>query len=107
MDFYTACERLGFPVVLLLGIGYMLYAVLGWLGKEVVKPIADSHIALVESTKATQMTNAETLKKVGSVLEDKAGTLIKIEKQNDQILELTNKNHELLEGIKKQQEPEA
>lgn len=105
MDFYTACERLGIPVTLLVIIAVALWKVITWLGTEVVKPIAESHIALVETTKAAQITNTATLEKVSSILEAKGGTLLKIEQQNDQILVLANKNHDLLQSVKNK--PEA
>ncbi len=56
----------------------------------------------MHSTKETNVLNGKTLDKVATLLELKAGTLNKIELQNEKILILANMNHELLNDLKKE-----
>jgi hypothetical protein len=102
MEFLTLAERLGVPVAVLVFLGVALYKVLKWLGKEVFRPITESHIALVRSIEQTNMLNAKTLEKVGVAINSEGVLLTKIQQQNDSILDLAAKNKDLLEGLKNQ-----
>jgi len=68
MDFMVIAERLGVPVALLIVFCWFAFRIVLWVGKEVVKPIAISHIALVEQTEKATLTNTETLKKMTDIM---------------------------------------
>ena len=101
MDIWTAVERLGLPT-----IGFavvLLFAVKAarYVTAKVLEPIAASHVALVQSTKESNELNSKTLEKLGAVVITKTEALNHISDQNDQILELAGKNHDLLLDLKR------
>ena len=96
MDFWTAVERVGIPMAILSVFAIAVWRVLMWIGREVVKPITASHIALVESTKVANEINSHTLQEVAAILKVKAEKLDSIEDLGDRILVLTTKSHQLL-----------
>jgi len=96
MDFWSAVERVGAPIVGtgLLGAGFWLTLV--WLAKEIVKPIAKSHIEMVEESKKTNKINARVLKRVSKILDIKNAKLEALEATSEKILVLVEKNNQIL-----------
>lgn len=69
ITWWTLMERIGFPGAVIMGLGYGVWKVIRWTGVEVIKPIAASHMALVDSLQNANETNVQTQKKTGEVLE--------------------------------------
>jgi hypothetical protein len=98
---YTMFERVGIPLGCLIALGFAVWRTLIWLGAKVVEPIANSHVELVESTKKTNELNAETLAKVGELLEKKSVAIEGIAGQNSTMIALTQETNRILKGQQK------
>ncbi len=75
ITWWTLVERVGFPGAIIIASGYGLWRVLRWTGVEIVKPIAASHMALVENLQTTNEANTETQKKTSEMLEQQVELL--------------------------------
>ena len=103
MDFWTAVELFGFPAAALVAVAIGAVRVARYLGKKVVEPMTEAGVELFKSTKAANDTNAETLKSIGGVMRAEVGIFDQIKDQNDKILYLAGKNHDILSDLQKQQ----
>lgn len=57
-------ERIGLPAAILLAIGWAVVRLARWVGARVAEPMVASHVAMVETLKATQVRNAESLERI-------------------------------------------
>ena len=89
MDFWTALERLGFPIACVGGLSWFVWQLFKWLGKNIVEPITKSHIALVESAKQTNDINVQTLQNMGKLLQGSSTVLEKVYQQTSEIHSMT------------------
>lgn len=62
-------KNVGFPAAVLIFVGVAIWRVLVWVGNKIVLPIKDSHVELVKSAQKTNEVNADTLQKIGKLLE--------------------------------------
>jgi hypothetical protein len=70
MDIIQATRDLGIPVVALLAIGIGLWRVIEWLGREVIIPLKDRHLAFLDSLATTMSTLADTQTAIVSTQKD-------------------------------------
>lgn len=94
MEYLTIFERVGIPLGILIFFALAVWRVLKWLGEKVVTPIAKSHVQLVESAKKTNETNAQTLERMGKLLEAN-------ETRDQATFVLVQESHQILKGMKK------
>lgn len=70
MDFIQAARDLGIPVAALIAIGIGLWRIIEWLGKEVIIPLKDRHLAFLDSLSITLATLADTQTSMVSAQQD-------------------------------------
>ncbi|CAB4160939.1 hypothetical protein UFOVP731_23 [uncultured Caudovirales phage] len=70
MDFIQAARDLGIPVAALIAIGIGLWRIIEWLGKEVIIPLKDRHLAFLDSLSITLATLADTQTNMVSAQQD-------------------------------------
>ncbi len=95
MDFNIAADlfsKVGLPVGILMFVAWGAVKGAKWLGVEVLKPMADSHVSLVKSTETINETNSKTLASMGLLLE-------KCEDRDAQSHNLIVATHALLQNI--------
>lgn len=68
-DWMTFAERVGIPLTILGAFAYAVWKVIQWLGTNVITPITQSHIGVVNEVKENSKTNSETLRKVAELLD--------------------------------------
>ena len=59
MDWITAARDLGFPAVIIAGMGYAIWTAGKYLGKELLVPLRDRHFDFLQSLEQTNKTIAE------------------------------------------------
>lgn len=64
MDWLTAARDLGFPTVIIAGMGYAIWTAGSWLGKELLVPLRNRHFDFLTSLEQTNKTIAESIKEV-------------------------------------------
>jgi hypothetical protein len=87
-------KTVGFPSAVLIFVGIAIWKVLKWTGEKVVLPIKDSHVELVKSAQKTNEVNAETLQKIGSLLEAN-------EQRDKATYTLVVETHQIVKGMQK------
>jgi hypothetical protein len=70
MDFIQAARDLGIPVAALIAVGIGLWRIIEWLGKEVIIPLKDRHLAFLDSLSITLATLADTQTSMVSAQQD-------------------------------------
>lgn len=83
---YNLAEKLGFPAVVVIFVGWGLWKIVVWVGEKLVLPISQSHIELVKSTEQTQKTNTDTLSKVTDILRVNLDLTQRMSSQNSDIV---------------------
>ena len=64
MDWITAARDLGFPAVIIAGMGYAIWTAGKYLGKELLVPLRDRHFDFLQSLEQTNKTIAESIKEI-------------------------------------------
>ena len=70
MDWITAARDLGFPAVIIAGMGYAIWTAGKYLGKELLIPLRDRHFDFLQSLEQTNKTIAESIKEIHTRIND-------------------------------------
>ena len=70
MDWITAARDLGFPAVIIAGMGYAIWTAGSWTGKELLVPLRNRHFDFLTSLEQTNKTIAESIKEVHTRIND-------------------------------------
>ena len=70
MDWITAARDLGFPAVIIAGMGYAIWTAGKYLGKELLVPLRDRHFDFLQSLEQTNKTIAESIKEIHTRIND-------------------------------------
>ena len=70
MDWITAARDLGFPAVIIAGMGYAIWSAGKYLGKELLIPLRDRHFDFLQSLEQTNKTIAESIKEIHTRIND-------------------------------------
>lgn len=70
MDWITAARELGFPSVIIAGMGYAIWTAGKYLGKELLVPLRDRHFDFLQSLEQTNKTIAESIKEIHTRIND-------------------------------------
>lgn len=70
MDWITAARDLGFPAVIIAGMGYAIWSAGKYLGKELLVPLRDRHFDFLQSLEQTNKTIAESIKEIHTRIND-------------------------------------
>jgi len=68
-------SSVGLPGAMILGLGYMAWRAGCWLGVNAIKPIVDSHLDYLETTKSVQKLQAKCLENQAACLENQTNAL--------------------------------
>ena len=95
MDLAQLINEYGFPIVMMVGLGYFIYFIWNFIGENIDPALEEMHMALIKVIDKTRMLDQDMIRlqqKINVVLEYRAKEqIIKSTKQEQLINELTDK----------------
>lgn len=95
MDIASVVSEYGFPIVMMVGLGYFIYFIWNFIGENIDPALEEMHMALIKVIDKTRMLDQDMIRlqqKINVVLEYRAKEqIIKSTKQEQLINELTDK----------------
>jgi len=96
MDIASVVSEYGFPIVMMVGLGYFIYFIWNFIGENIDPALEEMHMALIKVIDKTRMLDQDMIRlqqKINVVLEYRAKEqIIKSTKQEQLINELTEKD---------------
>ena len=94
MDIASVVSEYGFPIVMMVGLGYFIYFIWNFIGENIDPALEEMHMALIKVIDKTRMLDQDMIRlqqKINVVLEYRAKEqIIKSTKQEQLINELTD-----------------
>ena len=94
MDLAQLINEYGFPIVMMVGLGYFIYFIWNFIGENIDPALEEMHMALIKVIDKTRMLDQDMIRlqqKINVVLEYRAKEqIIKSTKQEQLINELTD-----------------
>lgn len=90
-------ERVGFPIALVLAIGWGAVRVSRWLGSNVIEPVTKRHVSLMDTLDATQRQQADALTRIA---DSEARTLECVTRLEESVVEERKTSRLALEGVR-------
>lgn len=85
MTFVEVVQQFGFPVGCVLFLGLAIWSVGRWAAKNIAEPVAQRHMAFLDSVIASNYVNRDTLNKLSDAMDKQASTM---DKMADDVQEL-------------------